>query len=229
MTITKFDPENWLETLTRGIKDYAEDGFNVSVVDEDNNARGSEVYDVVMEFPGTDEILKKVPLKKTLIHFEIDNIEDRVLGFSGREQTIVKSTYNATTAEIVQQEGVEHRVNFDVGVWTSDRAGGKTQRLLAYQNLIRLFQGKLAFDDLRDATTRTDVGEFDGCLEIFSFTGGRFLTESVNDVNLYRLIDCTVVIRCFSRTSPLRPPLPSIEDIFQDPELIIDDELTLPN
>jgi hypothetical protein len=116
-----------------------------------------------------------------------------------------------------------------VGIWTSDRAGGKTQRLRAYQNLIRLFQGKLAFDDLRDATLRTDAGEFDGCLEIFGFTGGRFITETVNDIILYRLIDCQLVIRCYSRTSPLRPPLPTIEEIFQDPELIIDDELTLPD
>ena len=228
MTITKFDPELWLETLTRGIESYTEEGFKNSVLDASNNAVGDEVYDIVMEFPSTDEILKRVPLKKTLIHFEIDTIEDLVLGFSGREQTIVKSTYDAGTATIVQQEGVEHRVNFDVGIWTSDRAGGKTARLRAYQNLIRLFQGKLAFDDLRDATTKTDGGEFDGCLEIYNFTGGRFLVESVNDINLYRLVDCQLVIRCYSRTSPLRPPLPSIEEIFQDPDLIIDDDVTLP-
>lgn len=228
MTITRYNPEQWLETLTRGLQEYAEEGFNNSVIDPGNNPVGSQIYDVIMEFPGTDEIMKRVPLKKTLIHFEIDDIEDRILGFSGREETIVKSTYDAATATIVQQEGVEHRVNFDVGIWTSDRAGGKTQRLRAYQNLVRLFQGRLAYDDLRDATKRTDAGQFDGCLEIHNFTGGRFWVESVNDVTLYRMLNCTLVIRCFSRTSPLRPPLPSIEEIFQDPELIIDDQLTLP-
>jgi hypothetical protein len=229
MAVTRYNPELWLETLTRGIQEYAQEGFNDSVVDPGNNAVGSEIYEVIMEFPATDEILRKVPLQKTLIHFEMDIIEDLNLGFSGREETIVKSVYNAATAEITQQEGVEHRVNFDVGIWTSDRAGGKTQRLRAYQNLIRLFQGKLAYDDLRDATKRTDAGQFDGCLEIYNFSGGRFFTDSVNDVLLYRLIDCSLVIRCYSRTSPFRPPLPTIEEIFQDPELIIDDNLTLPD
>lgn len=228
MTITEYDPELWLETLTRGINDYAEEGFKNSVVDGNNNAVGDSVYDIIMEYPATDEILRRVPLAKTLISFEMDNIEDLVLGFSGREATIVKSIYNAQTAEIVQQEGVEHRVNFDIGIWTSDRAGGKTQRLRAYQNLIRLFQGKLAHDDLRNATLRTDIGEYDGSLELFSFSGGRFLTEKINDVTIYRMIDCTLIIRCYSRTSPLRPPLPTIEEFFQEPELIIDDNVQLP-
>jgi hypothetical protein len=228
MSVTEYDPEEWLLTLTRGIKDYATNGFHNSVLDNNNDPVGDTIYDVVMEFPSTDEILERVPLAKTLIHFEIDQIQDMELGFSGREQTIVKSNYDALLKQVIQQEGVEHRVNFDVGIWTSDRSGGKTQRLRAYQNLIRLFQGKLAFDDLRDATLRTDAGQFDGCLEILNFTGGRFLTESVNDVLLHRMIDCSLVIRCFSRTSPIRPPIPTIEEILQDPELIIDDNLTLP-
>ena len=229
MTITKYDPEEWLETLTRGLHGYAEEGFKNSVTDPGTNAVGDQVYDVVMEFPETGDILKRVPLKKTLIHFEMDNIEDRVLGFSGREQTIVAWNYDQTLKQVIPQEGVEHRVNFDVGIWTSDRAGGKTQRLRAYQNLVRLFQGKLAYDELKEATTRTVSGEFDGALEIFNFSGGRFVTETINDVIVYRLIDCQLIIRCFSRTSPLRAPIPTIEEIFQEPELIIDDELTLPN
>lgn len=228
MTITKYNPEDWLETLTRAINDYAEEGFKNSVLDPDNNPVGDSVYDVVMEFPSTEDILKRVPLKKTLIHFEIDNIENLQLGFSGRGETIVKWNYDPALQQVIPQEGVEHRVNFDVGIWTSDRAGGKTQRLRAYQNLIRLFQGMLAFDDLKDATTRTDAGNFDGALEIYNFTSGRFLTELVNDVVLYRMIDCTLVIRCYSRTSPIRQPIPTIEEIFQDPELIIDENVILP-
>lgn len=228
MTITEYNPELWLETLTRGIHDYALEGFRNSVLDPDDNPVGDEVYEIIMEFPGTDEVLRLVPLEKTLIHFEIDTIEDLELGFSGREQTIVRQTYDPDLQQIIQQEGVEHRVNFDVGIWTSDRAGGKTQRLRAYQNLIRLFQGKLAHDDLREATLRLDGGEFDGCLELLNFTGGRFLSEQVNDVILHRMINCSLVIRCYSRTSPLRPPVPSIEEIGQEPELIIDDNLTLP-
>lgn len=228
MTITEYNPEQWLETMVRGIKDYATAGFTNSVLDDTQNAAGDQIYEVVMEFPSTDMILQFVPLKKTLIHFEIDQIEDLEVGFSGREQTIVKSTYDPALKQVVQQEGVEHRVNFDVGIWTSDRAGGITARLRAYQTLIRLFQGKLAFDDLHDAVLRTDAGKFDGTLEIYNFSGGRFLAEMVNDVTLYRMIDCQLVIRCYSRTSPIRPPLPTIEEVTQEPELIIDDNVTLP-
>jgi hypothetical protein len=228
MTVTKYNPELWLETLTRGIQTYAEEGFNNSVLDPLNNAVGSEVYDVMMEFPATNEILTKVPLAKTIVHFEIDIIEDIELGFSGNGQTIVQWNYDPGLQQVIPQEGVEHRVNFDVGVWASDRSGGTTARLRAYQNLIRLFQGKLAFDDLREATTRKVSGNFDGALEIFDFTGGRFLSESINDITLYRMVDCNLTIRCFSRTSPLRAPIPTIEEIDQDAELIIDDNLTLP-
>lgn len=228
MSITEYNPEDWLLTLTRGIKDYAELGLKNSVLNESDEPVGDEVYEVVMEFPTTDEILKLVPLKKTIVHFEIDDIEDRELGFSGNMETVVKWNYDEDLQQVIPQEGVEHRVNFDVGIWSSDRAGGKTQRLRAYQNLIRLFQGKLAHDDLRDATLRTDDGEFDGALEILDFSGGRFLAEQVNDVTLYRMVNCTLVIRCYSRTSPLRTPIPTIEIIDQEPELIIDDNLTLP-
>lgn len=228
MTVTKFNPEQWLETLTQAISDYATEGFHNSVPDDQGNPSGDQIYDVVMEFPSTDEILKRVPLAKTIIHFEIDIIEDYPLGFSGNYETIVRENYDPDLKQITPQEAVEHRVNFDVGVWSSDRSGGKTARLRAYQNLVRLFQGKLAFDDLKDATTRTDESGFDGALEIYGFTGGRFFSDMVNDVVLYRLVNCQLEIRCYSRTSPLRAPVPTIEDIGQEPELIIDDNVTLP-
>lgn len=228
MTITKFNPEEWMETLIRGLKDYAEEGFKNSVTDPSNNAVGDQVYTVIMEYPESGSQLFKAPVDKTIIHFEIDDIVDRELGFSGMGQTIVKETYDPDLQQVIPQEGVEHRVNFDVGIWTSDRAGGITARARAYQNLVRLFQGKLAFDDLFNATKRTDAGEFDGALEILDFTGGRFVTDMINDVTMYRMVNCNLDIRCYSRTSPLRTPIPTIEGIFQDPELIIDDNVTLP-
>jgi hypothetical protein len=220
MVITSFSPEIWLESAMRGIVDYAREGFHKSVRNENNDPVGQGIYDIVMEFPSTEKILTMMPLARTLIHFEIDDIDDRILGFGDGHHRL---NYDDFFGTIQPQEAGEHRIDLDVGVWTSNRAGGVTARLRAYQTLRNLFHGGIAIEKLRDATN--DLGE--GGVEIMSFTGGRFLTDTVNDIEVFRVIDCTLKVRVFSRT-PIEPIVPTIEDILIIPELIIDDHLQLP-
>jgi hypothetical protein len=224
MTITKFDPEQWLETATRGLKDYTEKGFYESVVDDGFNWVGDQVYEIVMEYPSTDKLARLLPVAKTVIHFEIDDIDDRMLGMG---EGIFRWNYDPIRASVSPQDASEHRINWDVGIWASDRSGGLTARLRAYQTLKNLFQGPIAIDALRDATMSYVDGEAESCLEIIDFSGGRFYTDSVNDITTYRLINCSLLIRVFSRT-PKTVEIPTIEEITIIPELIIDDNLQLP-
>jgi len=223
VSITLFNPEQWLETMVRGIKDYTLDGLHKSIVDDGNNYVGEEVYEVVMEFPSTDMIARKVPFVKTLIHFEIDDVEDRIMGFG---ENVFRENYDPLLFQISPQEGREHRVNFDVGIWSSDRSGGTTSRLRAYQVISNLFLGGLAVEKLRTATTAYDPVDSkpDSAIDILDFSGGRFITDTVNDVTIYRMIDCMLTTRCYSRT-PLDPIQPTIEDVDQIQVINIDDHL----
>jgi len=224
MTITQYNPEEFLETAMRGLKDYAEAGFKRSVLDDGLNEVGDEIYEIIMEFPPTDEILKHVPLGKVLISFEIDDIDNRVLGFG---DGIHRDNYDALLQLHKPQEAGEHRINLDVGIWCSNVSGGVTARLRAYQTLRNLFQGPLAINRLRQATTSYVQGESEGGIEILEFTGGRFYQESINDLTIFRLINCQLIVRVFSRT-PVEDLIPTIEEVTQIPELIIDDNLQLP-
>jgi len=215
MTLLAYEPEIYLESTVRCLKAYVEDGFLKSVVDDTQTYAGDEVYEIVMEYPSTDEILRFVPLGKTVIHFEIDDMDNRILGFG-------ENVFNYNYDDVLQQEepqnASEHRINFDVGIWASDRSGGITSRLRAYQVLRNLFQGGLAIEKLRAATNAGD-----GELDILQFESGRFLTDRINDLNVYRTINSTLVIRVFSRT-PKEIIRPTIEEILQDENLSIDDQ-----
>ena len=214
-----YDPENWLETMTRCIKEYAETEFHQSVRDDDGNFIGNQIYEIIMEFPETEDILKLLPMSKSIIHFEIDDLQDEILGFG---EGFHRLNYDSFLQVLEPQEAMTHLIDLDVGIWTSPRSGGTTARLRAYQIVKNLFGGALAIERLR---TVTDGG--DGGVEITDFTGGRFLQDRINDVPVFRVIDCTLKVRVFSRT-PRRLQIPSIEEVTQIPELIIDDNLQLP-
>lgn len=194
--------EDWLETLVRTLKAYVVDRVPANV------------YDVVMEFPGAQVDAMKVPLDKTLFHFEIDAIDEQPLGLG---DTPTLWNYDQATDNVTPQWARIHVVNFDIGVWASDRSGGTTSRMRARQWLTRLFQIPEGAERLRNFS---DNG--DGVLEVLSFSGGRFVPDSVNDVRLWRLVDCTLVIRVFSRT-PLEDAVtgPAITGIDQAPNLTI--------
>jgi hypothetical protein len=166
-----------------------------------------------MEFPGADIDAKTVPLKKTLIHFAIDAIESREVGMG---DNVFNSNYNATTHTVTPQSAMVNVVNFDIGIWASDESGGTTQRMRARQLLQNLF-GIGAVAKFR---TRTDGGN--GGVEILRFSGGRFITEPVNDIRLYRMVDGQMDVRVYSRT-PLSfaETGPAIEEIVQAPNLTI--------
>lgn len=201
MAQTKYDPEHWLETTVRGISDYVKNNIN------------TRIYDVIMEFPGTLLDAKTLPLSKTIIHFELDDMPEKPLGMG---DNIGALNYDAETQTVNPQEAGEHMLNFDVGVWASDASGGTTQRLKARQMLSFLFRGSQAFQKMKAAT---DNG--DGFIEIIRFTGGSFTTENVNDQRLYRLIGCSLEVRVFSRTPLLDTAGPAIEEILQAPNLTI--------
>lgn len=223
MTVTQLNPELWLETMVRGLHDYALEGFKNAVVDDGGDPKGDEIYDVLMEFPAAANMQKWVPLEKAVIHFEIDDIDTR----TWMGDAAIVENYDEDTEQTQPQEGREHRVNFDIGIWSSDRTGGTTARLRAYQILSNLFSGTLAIDKLRQATTKLDMNmAIEGQLDILNFQNGRFLTDSINDIPIYRMIDCSLLVRCFSRT-PKVQLVPAIEEIIQDPELIIDQDIHL--
>ncbi len=212
-----YNPEIHMESLSRCLKEYAEDGFKNAIRDEANNPSGDELYQIVMEFPGTEITAMKVPLEKTIIHFEIDDVEDRVVGLG---DNIFADNYvnnvGVGTDTVNPQEAKMHMVNFDVGIWSSDRSGGVTSRLRAQQILINLFLGSIAQAKIREATHGGD-----GCLEILRYTGGNFATERINDVDVYRMMGAELVIRVFSRTPIADDPFPAIESITQVPGLTI--------
>lgn len=208
-----FDPEIHLESFSRCLKEYAEDGFNNAVKDQNNNPAGLQLYDIVMEFPGTEISSLQIPLTKTLIHFAIDDQDDRLVGLG---DNIFAWNHNPTTDVVNPQEAGLHLINCDVGVWSSDRSGGVTARLKAQQILRRLFHGSLAIERMREATNGGD-----GCLEIISYKGGGHATERINDIDIYRMVGGELVIRVFSRTPNPEIDSPAIDTIVQAPGLTI--------
>jgi hypothetical protein len=130
---------------------------------------------------------------------------------------IYAQNYDSATQTVTPQEAGWHQINFDVGIWTSDKAGGTTARMRAYQILNNLLHGSLgqkAFDASADGG--------DGRVEILRWDGGRFITETINDVPTYRSIDGVLEVRVFSRTPRIiAPPVPAIEEILQAPGLVI--------
>lgn len=198
-----YDPENWLTSVTRTLKAYVEDTISAP-----------NVYDVVMEFPGAQIDADLMPLGKTVIHFEIDSIDERPVGLG---DTPMATNYDETTESVQPQWAHVHVINFDVGIWASAKSGGTTSRLRARQWLTRLFSIPEGAERLQNYS---DGG--DGVLEVLSFTGGGFIQESAGDVTLYRMVNGTLEIRVYSRT-PLEDAEigPAITGIDQSPGLTI--------
>lgn len=205
MSITAYDPELWLETVIRGIKDYIEANIDTAV------------YDVVMEFPGPTLDASEVPLRKALIHFEVDDIQTHEVGFSEKamEDNFDDPGGGATTTTNPQWASIV-LINFDVGVWTSDACGGTTQRMRAIRTLHQFLAPPHAIELLR---TATDGG--DGGIEILKFQGGNFIEDTINDVRVYRSINGGLDVKVFSRTPISVTPTTAIDTIVQDPNLSV--------
>jgi len=216
--MTIYDPEAWLITTLRGIKDYAKIGFDNAVKNNLGASVGDEVYEIIMEYPSADTLAKLAPFTKTIVHFEIDDIDTPIFGMGNN---IFNWNYDPTLKWVRPQEAQKHILNFDVGIWASDRSGGITSRLRAYEILNDLFGGASAKNKLMAATELNDGG-----VELLSFTGGRFLADKVNDIIVHRMVDCTMMVQIFSRT-----PIPETTEAIETIEEILQDQsgLTIPS
>ena len=202
VNVVKYDPERWLETTIRGISTYLHNGLNP---DPDY-----ENYKVVQEFPGSLYDAEKLPLTYTTVHVTVDAIIERpVIG-------IIEDNFDPLTHTIDPQEARQHDINFDVGIWSSDRSGGTTARMRARQTLTNLFGGTMGIAKFREAT---DMG--DGGVTIRTFQGGHNVTERLNDIDVYRMVGIELEVRVYSRSPKGLQPGVAIEEILQDPHLTI--------
>lgn len=195
--VIALDPNEWVTTLFRGLKDYILKNTD------------ADIYNVIGNFPPTELFTNRQPFDKTIIHFEYDDIRNPTFGFG---DNVVDSIYDDTAKTVIPIEAKIHIANFDVGIWASERSGGDTARMLAYQKLNDLFTGTLAYRSLRDSRG----------IEIVSFDGGNFIQEDIDDITVWRVSGATLVVRVFSRTSPPEPiPYIDYDTITQEPSLEI--------
>jgi hypothetical protein len=200
MTQVPYDPDLWLESLTRALGSFC----GVSLGDPD--------VQVEMSFPDTSQWTKEMPLTKAIVHFEQDDIQSPILGFGNPGV----DTVNDVNGTVVHQEAVQHLVNFDVGIWVSAENGGVTKRMELTRKLKDMFTsvgGKEAFN------------EATGGLWPVSFEGGLNQLDRINDLPLWRTMGMTLIVRCFSRITP-PGPFVVVGDFTQDPHLVIDDNGT---
>jgi hypothetical protein len=165
-----------------------------------------------MQYPSTELINSMVPGSKTVIHFEMDAIEPTLLGMGKRFEEIRDPVNHTSTRQMLKMA----RVNFDVGIWSWDRSGGTTSRMRAYQILENAFNGYKAQEALDN---NVDNGK--GRIEIISFTGGRFLVDTIDDVPVYRAVGGTLEVRVFIREPLPNEVGPTIEGIDQNENLTI--------
>jgi hypothetical protein len=169
-----FNPDKPIYTHFQMLKDYIEDELpNV------------EVYDIVNSYPTADEFTSRMPLEKTIIHFDIANNEESLLGFG---DNVVQSFHNDPDFELIEWQAQELQLTWDVGVWASARSGGVSARFMALDDLRVLFSGAYAVE-------RGRLRDF----EIMSYGGARFLVDTINDVEVYRVADIELVTRVFGR------------------------------
>lgn len=190
-----YDPDNWLVSMTRAIGDYV-----TSVLNDPDSS-------VEMSFPDTSKWVKETPLANAVVHFEQDAISDPILGFGVPGDDV----YDSNAGTNLHREAAMHLVNYDVGVWVSAEAGGGTKRMELVQALKNIF------------TTATGKQAFNAATEGLwpvSFEGGRNQLDRVNDLPLWRALDMTLVVRCFSRHTPTTPDVVPT-DFTQNEQLTI--------
>lgn len=195
-----FQPGVWLTSLFRALKEYVEDNLNL------------DAYDVVFDYAPAEVTAKKLPLQKSVIHFAVDDIQNPAIGYGA---TVLEITETNTLTE---SELLAHVLNFDVGMWASAQTGGTSARLVVYQHLVRLFQGKAAYDRCYQATEG---------VEIISFNGGRFILDRINDLEIYRIVGAELIVKCYSAETGALESGYTPYTIEQDPELTIQENVII--
>jgi hypothetical protein len=193
----------------RALNEYVVDGLGLGSTDDP--------YEVVMHYPDVMNMAKsKIPLPKTVIHFDIDDNESRFFGLGDNiidAQIDIVEDSDPIEETMIEYEAQCFVLELDVGIWASAESGGPTARMEAREDLDTLFSGPTAYVACHEATEG---------VEIQSFTGGRNLIDSINDVPIFRTVDLKLRVRVYARQQ--RVPVALIEEIGQEPELIIDDD-----
>jgi hypothetical protein len=197
-----FDPDNWLTSMMRSLKAYME----VNLADN---------FDLEMAYPDVTAMVKNVPLPKTLIHFDVENPDAQ---FFGLGDNIVADEITAGDT-LVEHEATCYVVTLDLGVWAFVETGGPTSRMEAMEQLTTMFSGPQARAACMTATNGVEVLDN-------GMSGGRFLTDSIDDIPVFRVTDMSLRIRVYARKK-----LGAIEYIHQipdqDPQLVIDGSVTI--
>lgn len=197
-----FDPDKWATSFFRSFGDYIKSKLDL------------DIYDVVMSYPSVEKLTEMAPLPKTVIHFEIDDPKQVFFGFG---DNIVNQVYNEAPVGTVEEwEAHCHEVTLDVGVWASIESGGPSSRLEAREDLDKALNGPMA----REACMTDTNG-----VEILTFTGGQFLPDKIGDLDVFRIVGMELRVRVYSRTR--RVPVEFIESADQDPDLVIDGNVTI--
>lgn len=174
------------------------------------------VYEIVPSYPSPEQIDKLLPLRKTIIHFDIDEPQSQFFGFGDNVVDYEYIEYDELTdtgAEVIETEARCHEILLDFGIWASIESGGPSARLAARELLDAILNGPSAKEAVMSVT--------DG-VELLSFSGGRNITETINDIDVFRMVGIELRVRIYSRkrTEPGR----IINEIDQAPELEIDGE-----
>lgn len=204
-----YDPTEWLTSATRSLNDYLE-----SRISEVADGNGLDAYEIIMEYPAAAELPRSSEFTKTLIHFGIDDIVNTNIGIGENIfDTVITDGTQDVAGTIVGHQGMRHEINFDVGIWASDFSGGLTSRLRAYEYLTRFLQGEIA---------RQKCLAFTDGVEIVYYRSGRFVTETINDTRVFRVVGAELEVRVFSYDSTDADTLIDGEPILE-PELEITD------
>ena len=201
----EYDPDSPIVSTVRSLKAHVE-----ALVAADTQLAG--VTEVEMSFPDTTVWTKDQPLGKTIIHFDIDDQENPVIGF-GRvgKSTFVPGDPEGTVGHELFQEATRHMINFDVGIWASAQSGGHTKRLEVREMLTKAFAS---------AGGRKAFNEATGGLQVARFEGGEDVIDRINDLPLWRTAAMTLVLDVFGRITPEIPDTVPLS-IGQDPHLTI--------
>jgi hypothetical protein len=186
------DPDNWLPTFFRALKAYVETKFDL------------DAYEIRFGFPND---VDKLPLAKTIVHFEIDDIVYVHIGMGDQQYGGV---YDETAVTITPWEAQCYEVMVDMGVWATANTGGSTARLVGTQTLFDALAGPANYKYIR-----TNVG-----IEVLGFSGGSFVMEEVSDIEIWRVVDIAMRLRIYARN--ILAAQTYIESFIQDQNLDID-------
>jgi hypothetical protein len=193
-----YNPDEPFVSFWRALKEFVTEGLDTAL------------YDIVFGFPEAKELQRLVPLGKTLIHFEIDEMPEQRFGFG--KAWVNEEFDEAPVYEVVYHEARPHEIRMSLGIWASAESGGVTSRLEARQILDNLLNGPAAREDCMAAT--------DG-IEILSISGGRNFTDAVGDIPVWRMVDIELRLRIFSRKKTV--PSKFIDEALQEPGVEIDE------